>query len=172
MRGQISDVDHDRETIRGRFRQWERPLPQLDRIHRRNGKAECWQLVGVLAHRDRPFLQALEKRALRLERDAVDFVEQNHFRRRERPELGDQLAGGGIYHLEPDYFSRLQVGSPLQPGELCVADGRQDDPEECLADTEPRQQQVARIDLTFPRVCRTWWDFRQHTTLASALAVS
>ena len=53
-------------TIGRRFGEWKRPLPQLHRIHRRDGKAERRQLVGRLADGDRAVLQSLEKRALRL----------------------------------------------------------------------------------------------------------
>jgi hypothetical protein len=42
-----------------------------------------------------------------------DFVEQDDFGRRERPDIGDQLAGGRIDHLEPEHFGRLQ--SRLDP---------------------------------------------------------
>ena len=79
---QVADVDHDREAIGGRFRQRERALAELDRVHRRDGEAERRQLVGRLADGDGAVLQAFEERALRLERDAVDLVEQDDFGRR------------------------------------------------------------------------------------------
>ena len=84
LRRQIADVDHDRKAIGRRFRQRERALAELDRVHRRNREAERRQLVGFLADRDRAVLQSFEKRALRLERDAVDLVEQDDFGRGHR----------------------------------------------------------------------------------------
>ena len=96
----------------------------------------------------RAILQALEKRALRLQRDAVDLVEQDHFGRRQRPELGLERAGRRVDHLEADDFGRLQIGAALQPRELGVADGREDDAEERLADAgHAAQQEVAGVDL-------------------------
>ena len=122
-----------------------RALAELDRVHRRDREAERRQLVGHLADGDRAILQPLEKRALRLERDAVDFVEQNDFGRGERPELGDELAGGRVDHLKADDLGGLQVGAPLEAGELRVADGGEDDAEERLADARhAAQQQIAR----------------------------
>ena len=56
---------------------------------------------------------AFEKRALRLERDAVDLVEQDDLGLGERTELGHQLAGRRVDHLEADDFGRLQVGAAL-----------------------------------------------------------
>ena len=84
-------------------------------------------------------LQPLEKRALRLQRDAVDFIEQDHFRRRHRPELGDQLAGRRVDHLKADDFGRLQVGAALDARELGVADRGEDDAEKRLADARARR---------------------------------
>src|SRR5688572_3916217 len=134
--------------IRLRFRKRKRPLPQLHRVHRRDGKAERRQLVGRLADGDRTVLQSLEKRALRLERDAIDYVEQDDFRRRQRPELGDELARRRVDHLEADDLRRLQIGAPLQPRELGVADRREDDAEERLAHAgDATEQQIAGVDL-------------------------
>ncbi len=148
FRRQVADVHHDREAIGRRFRQRERALSELDRVHRRDGEAERRQLVGRLADRDRAVLQPFEERALRLERDAVDLVEQDDLGLGQRPELGDQLAGGRVDHLEADDFGRLQVGAALQARELRVADGREDDAEERLADAgHAAQQQVAGADL-------------------------
>ena len=148
LRRQVADVHHDGEAIGRRFRQRERALSELDRVHRRDGEAEGRQFVGGLADGDGAVLQAFEKRALRLERDAVDFVEQDHLGRRQRPELGDQLAGRRVDHLEADDFGRLQVGAALDARELGVADGGEDDAEERLADAgHAAQQQVAGVDL-------------------------
>ncbi len=92
---------------------------------------------------------ALEKRALRLQRNTVDFIQQDDFGRRHRPELGDQLAGRRVDHLEADHFGRLQVGAPLEAREFGVADGGEDDAEERLADARhAAQQQVAGVHLT------------------------
>ena len=69
-------------------------------------------------------------------------------RRRERTELGDELAGRRIDHLEADDLGRLQVGAALDARELRVADGGEDDAEERLADAgHAAQQQVAGVDL-------------------------
>ena len=96
----------------------------------------------------RAVLQAFEKRALRLQRDAVDLVEQDDFGRRQRAELGDELAGRRVDHLEADDFGRLQVGAALEARELGVADRGEDDAEERLADARhAAQQQVAGVDL-------------------------
>ena len=115
---QVTDVDHDGEAVGGGFRQRERALAELDRIHGGDGEAEGRQLVGGLADRDGAVLQSLEERALRLERNAVDLVEQDDFGRGQRPELGDELAGGRVDHLEADHLGRLQVGAALDAGEL------------------------------------------------------
>ena len=88
-----------------------RALPELHRVHRRDREAERRQLVGRLADGDGAVLQALEKRALRLERDAVDLVEQDDLGLGERTELGDQLAGRRVDHLKADDLGRLQVGA-------------------------------------------------------------
>ena len=88
---QVADVHHDGEPIGRRFRQRKRALPELHRVHRRDREAERRQLVGRLADGDLAILQPFEKRALRLQRDAVDLVEQDDFRRGERTELGDEL---------------------------------------------------------------------------------
>ena len=93
-------------------------------------------------------LQAFEKRALRFERNPIDLVEQDDFRRRERTELGLERAGHRVDHLEADDFGGLQVGPALKPDELGVADGREDDAEERLADARHApQQQVPGVDL-------------------------
>ena len=78
---QVGDVDDDREAVGRRLRQRKRALPQLDRVHRRDREAEGRQLVGGLADGDGAVLQPFEERALRLQRDAVDLVEQDHFGR-------------------------------------------------------------------------------------------
>ena len=148
LRRQIADVDHDREAIGCRFGERERALSQLHRVHRRNREAEGGQLVGRLADRHGAILQTFEKRALRLERDAVDLVEQDDLGLGERAELGDQLAGGRIDHLEADDLGRLQVGAALQARKLRVADGGEDHAEKRLADARhAAQQQVAGADL-------------------------
>ena len=149
FRRQVTDVHHDRETIGRRFRQRERALPELHRIHRRDGKAERRQVVGRIANRDLAILQAFEKRALRFQRDAVDFVEQDDFRGRERAELRRERPRGGVDHLKPDDLGGLQVGAPLKPRKLRVADRGDDHAEERLADTRhPSQQQVAGVHLS------------------------
>ena len=145
---QIPDVDHDREAIGRRFREGERALSELDRVHRRDREVERRQLVGLLADGHGAILQAFEERALRLERDAVDLVEQDDFRFGERAHFGGQRPGRGIDHLEADDFGRLQVGASLDARELGVADRREDHAEERLADARhAAQQQVAGVDL-------------------------
>jgi hypothetical protein len=105
-----------------------------------SGKVPCPSSTG--------FLQPLEKRALRFQRDAVDLVEQDDFRGRERAELGDELPGRRVDHLEADDFRRLQVGASLQPRERRVADGGEDDTEKGLPDARhAAQQKVAGVDL-------------------------
>ena len=146
---QVGDVDDDREAIGGGFRERKRALSELDRVHRGDREAEGRQLVGGFADRDGAVLQALEKRALRLQRDAVDLVEQDDFRRRERAELGDELAGRRVDHLESDHFGRLQVGAALEPRELRAADRGEDDAEEGLADARhAAQEQISGVHLT------------------------
>ena len=68
-------------------------------------------------------LQAFEKGRLRLERDAVDLVEQDDLGLGQRPELGDEFAGGGVDHLEADDLGGLEVGPSLDANEPRVADG-------------------------------------------------
>ena len=139
VRRQVADVHHDGEPIGRRLRQRKRALPQLDRVHRGDGEAERRQIVGRLADGDLAILQALEERALRFQRDAVDFVEQDDFGRRQRAELGDERAGRRVDHLEPDDLGGLQVGAALNARELRVADGRDDDAEKRLADARARR---------------------------------
>jgi hypothetical protein len=106
------------------------------------------KLVGGLADGHGAILQAFEEGALRLERDAVDLVEQDDFRLGQRADLGGQLAGRRVDHLEADHLGRLQVGASLDARELGVADGRQDHAEERLAHARhAAQQQVAGVDL-------------------------
>ncbi len=124
------------------------PWPELDRVHRRDREVERRQLVGGLADRHGAVLQAFEERALRLQRDAVDFVQQDHFRFGERTDLGRELAGRGIDHLEADDFGRLQVGPALDARELGVADRGENHAEKRLADARhAAQQEVAGVDL-------------------------
>ena len=111
-------------------------------------KLNVGQLVRGLADGDGAILQPFEERALRLQRDAVDFVEEDDFGRRQRTELGHQRAGRRVDHLEPDHLGRLQVGAALDACELGVADRREDDAEERLADARhAAQQEVAGVDL-------------------------
>ena len=125
-----------------------RALPELHRVHRRDRKTERLQLVGGLADGDRAVLQPFEERALRLQRNAVDLIEQDDLARGERTELGHELAGGRVDHLKADDLGRLQVGAALEAGELRVADRGQDDAEKRLPDArDAAQQQVAGIDL-------------------------
>ena len=147
---QVRNVHDDREPVDRRLRQWKCALPQLDRVHRRDREAERRQFVGHLADGDGAFLEPFEERTLRLQRDAVDLVEQDDLRRRQRSELGDEGAGGRIDHLKADDFGGLQVGAPLNTGEFRCTDGGENHAEECLADAgNAAQQQVARIDLPF-----------------------
>ena len=167
---QIADVHHDREPIGRRFGQRKRALAELDRVHRRDGEAERRELVGHLADGDRAVLQPLEERALRLERDAVDFIQQDDFRRRQRPELGDERAGRRVDHLKADHFGRLEIGASLEPGELRVADRREDDAEERLADAgHAPQQQVAGVDLPLLALVVGRRDFRQEHDVGQRL---
>ena len=147
-----------------------RALPELDRVHRRDREAERRQLVGRVADGDRAVLQPFEKRALRLERNAVDLVEQDDFGRRERSELGDQRAGRRVDHLEPDDFGRLQIGAPLEPRELRVADRGEDHAEEGLADAgDAAQQQVAGVDLPLFLLVVGRRDFREQDDIGERL---
>ena len=124
----------------------------------------------VVADGDRAVLQAFEKRALRLERDAVDLVEQDDFGRRQRPELGRQLAGGRVDHLEADDFGRLQVGAALDARELRVADGGEDDAEKRLPDArDAAQEQVAGVDLALLLLVVGRRDFRQQHDVGERL---
>ena len=170
LRRQVRDVDDDREPVGRRFRQRKRALPELHRVHRRDREAERRQLVGGLADRDRAVLQPFEERALRLERDAVDLVEQDHFRRGERTELGDELAGRRVDHLEADDLGRLQVGAALQARELRVADRREDHAEKRLADARhAAQQQVAGVDLPLLILVVGGRDLRQQHDVGEGL---
>jgi hypothetical protein len=118
-------------------------------------------MAKLKADRDRAILQPFQERALRLERDAVDLVEQNDFGGRERAELRHQLAGGRVDHLEPDDLGRLQVGAPLQPHELRIADRRQDDAEKRLTDAgHAAQEQVAGVHLALLLLVVRGWDLR------------
>ena len=113
---------------------------------------------------------AFEERALRLQRDAVDLVEQDHFGRRHRTELGDQLAGRRIDHLEADHLGRLQVGAALEARELGVADRREDHAEERLADARhAAQQQVAGVDLPLLALVVGGRNFRQQHDVGERL---
>ena len=113
---------------------------------------------------------AFEERALRLERDAVDLVEQDDFGRRQRAELGDERAGRRVDHLKADHFGRLQVGAALEARELRVADRRQDDAEERLADAgHAAQQQVAGVDLPLLALVVGGRDFREQHDVGQRL---
>ena len=133
-------------------------------------KLNAGKLVGGLADGDRPILQPFEERALRLQRDAVDLVEQNHFGRGERPELGDELARRRVDHLKADDLGRLQVGASLDARELRVADGGEDDAKERLAHARnAAQQQVAGVDLPFLILVVGRRDFRQQNDVGQRL---
>jgi hypothetical protein len=85
---------------------------------------------------------------LRFQRDTVDLVEKDDFRRREGAELSDERARRGVDHLKADDLGRLQVGTALDARKLRVADGGDDDAEKCLADARhTAQKQVARVHL-------------------------
>ncbi len=169
---QVADVHHDREAIGGRFRQRERALAELDRVHRRDREVERRQLVGRLADRHGAVLQAFEEGALRLQRDAVDLVQQDHFGFGERTDFGGQLAGRRVDHLEADHFGRLQVGAALDARELGVADRGQDDAEERLADARhAAQQEVARVDLPLLLLVVGRRNFRQQHEVGQDLGL-
>ena len=69
------------------------------------------------------------------------------FRRGERAELRDELARGRVDHLKADDLCGLEIGSPLDAGELRVADGGQDDAKKRLADARnAAQQQIPGVD--------------------------
>ncbi len=167
---QIADVDHHGEAVGGGFRQREGALSQLDRVHGGDGETEGGQFVGGLADRDRAILQAFEEGALRFERDAVDLVEQDDFGRGQRAELGDELAGGRVDHLEADHLGRLQVGAALDAGELGVRDGRQDHAEESLAYArDAPDEQVAGVDLPVLLLVVGGRDLRQQHDVGQGL---
>ena len=110
---QVADVDHNYETIGRGFRERERALPELNRVHRRNGEAERRQVVGLFAHRDGSILEAFEERTLRLERNAVDLIEEDHLGRRQRSKLRHERPSGGVDHLKPDHLGRLEIRASL-----------------------------------------------------------
>jgi hypothetical protein len=118
-----------------------------------SGNVPCPSSIGFIvagrfANGDLAVLQALEKRALRFQRNPVDFIEQDDFSRGERAELGDEGARCGVNHLEADDFGRLQVGASLDAGKLRVADRRDDDAEKRFADAgHAAQEKVAGVDL-------------------------
>ena len=146
--GQVTDVHHHGEAVGGGFREGEGALAELDGVHGGDGEVEPRELVGGLADGDGAVLEAFEEGALRLEGDAVDFVEEDDLGLGQGAELGDEFAGGGVDHLEADDLGGLQVGASLEAREAGVADGGEDDAEERLADAgHPAQQEVARVDL-------------------------
>ena len=61
---QVADVDHDRETIGGGFRQRKCALAELDRVHRGDSEAEGRELIRFLANGNGPILQPFEEGAL------------------------------------------------------------------------------------------------------------
>src|SRR5262249_10614364 len=102
------------------------------------------------------------KCALGFQRNAVDFVEQDNFSRRQRSKLRDQLSGGRIDHLESDNFSGLQVGAPLKAGEFGITDGSQNNAEKCLTDAgNTANQQVTRIHLPVLLFIVSRWNLRE-----------
>src|SRR5262249_27979713 len=102
------------------------------------------------------------KCALGFQRNAVDFVEQNNFSRCQGSELGNELSGGRIDHLESDDFRRLQVRASLEPGEFGIADGSQNNAEKCLADAgNTANQQVTRIYLPVLLFVVSRWNLRE-----------
>ena len=110
---------------------------------------------------------------MRLQRNAIDLVEQDHLGRRERSNLRHQLAGGRIDHLKTDDFGRLQVGTSLQSRKLGIADRGQDHAKEGLPHAgHAAQQQIARVDLPFLSLVVGRRNSERRTTLATALAVS
>ena len=146
---QVGDVHDHREPIGRRFRQRKGALPQLHRIHRRDRKTECREFASGGADRNGAILQSFEERALRFQRDAVDFIEENHFCRRQRSELGNEGASRRVDHLKAHHLRGLEVGSALNTGELGVADCGEDHAEEGLADAgHAAEQKVPGIDLT------------------------
>src|SRR6185369_13340621 len=111
-------------------------------------KAEGGKIVGLLADGDRAILEPFEEGALRLQGDAVDLVEKDDFGRGHRAELGDELPGGRVEHLEPYYRGGLEVGAALDAREAGVADRGEDDPEKRVADARHTAvQQVAGVHL-------------------------
>jgi len=68
---------------------------------------------------------------------------------RQRTEFGHQFAGGRIDHLEADDFGRLQVRAPLNAHEFGVADRREDDAEERLADARDARATAGLPALTW-----------------------
>ena len=146
---QIRHVHEDGEPVCCRFGKRKGALTQLHGIHRRQREAELGQLITHLAHGHRAILQSFEKRALRLHRDAVDLVKQDHLGRGQRAELGLQGAGRGIDHLKAHDFRRLQVCAALNTRELRSADRGENHAKERFAHSRhATQKQVARVHLT------------------------
>jgi hypothetical protein len=142
---QVADVDHDREAVGGGFREREGALAEFDRVHRRDREAERGQLVG--------FLPTVTVRSCSPSRNALcdlsgmRLISSSRMTSAEAsgPNSVIDLAGGGVDHLEADDLGGLQVGAPLDAGELRVADGGEDHAEEGLAHARhAAQQQVAR----------------------------
>src|SRR5262249_53684241 len=107
------------------------------------------QLVSGFPYGDGAILESFEKCALRLERNAIDFIEQDDLCRGQRTEFRDELARRRIDHLKTDDFCRLQVRTSLETRELRVTDRGQNDAEERLSHARhAAQQEVAGVDLT------------------------
>ena len=140
------------------------------RVSGRDCEAERRELAARFADGDGAILQAFEKRALRLLGNAVDFIEQDDFRRGERAELGDERAGCRIDHLEADDFGGLQVGAALKPGKFRVADSREDHAEEGLANARyAAQQEIPGIDLSLPLSIVGRWNLGQEDDVRQRL---
>ena len=88
----------------------------------------------------------------------------------QRAELGDELAGRRVDHLEADDLGRLQVGAALDARELRAADRGEDDAEKRLADArDAAQQQVAGVDLALLVLVVRRRNFRQQHDVGERL---
>ncbi len=76
----------------------------------RNGSAKR---ISLVADRDLAFLHRLEQRALHFGRRTVDFVGQDQVRKN-RTELGRELAAAGIVNQRADQIGGQKVGRELQ----------------------------------------------------------
>ena len=109
----ITDVQLEHEAVELRFGQLIGAF-LLERILRGENEERIGQRIGLVADRDLAFLHRFEQRALHLGRRAIDFVGQDQVRKN-RAELGRELAAARIVNQRADQVRRQQVGRELQP---------------------------------------------------------